>query len=134
VHYHDRFEHKPQSIAIALVSVCRQTRTEALALFNSLNTFRFYKLFAICKFAQMVSQQGLANTITTISIFAITATNWHEDAGTENTDATCLRLFPLLKTVHIFIARFLSPVEQILIGLTLREVTGRIALEVIFEG
>jgi hypothetical protein len=87
----------------------------------------------MCKFAHIVSQQGLANAITTISIFAITAANWYQDAGTENTDATCLRLFPLLGAVHIFMARFLSPSEQILIRLTLREVTGRMASEVIFK-
>jgi hypothetical protein len=114
------------------MSVCRQIRAETTSLFFSLNTFQLYNLPDLSRFARVLSQQGVSDAITSISISAMNAPS-HRGVPSQDSDTAWLLLFPLLESIHIFMARLIDPYRQTLIGLALRDITGRMALEITFE-
>lgn len=121
---HDR---KPQ--AFGLFMTCRQTHAEASALIFPLNTFVFQGPRQIDMFAQKMEQQNLDNIrsicLDTVGAWAInTSVGWDKDVPE-------MRLLPSLDVVHV--RRGLDRAYWDSVGLALRQVTGRMALEVIFQ-
>lgn len=108
---------------------CRQTHAEASALIFPLNTFVFQGPRQIDMFAQKMEQQNLDNIrsicLDTVGAWAInTSVGWDKDVPE-------MRLLPSLDVVHV--RRGLDRAYWDSVGLALRQVTGRMALEVIFQ-
>jgi hypothetical protein len=103
--------------------------SEAAVLIFPLNTFVFQGPRQIGLFAQRISLQNLKNIrsicLDTVGAWAIdTSVRWGNDVPE-------MRLLPSLDIVHV--RRGLDRVYWDSIGLSLRQVTGRMALEVIFQ-
>lgn len=118
----------PQPQSFYLLSVCRQIRAEASLLFFSLNSFDFSCMVNIAYFTNRVTTLEKRDAIRSIRLDSFQV-QWI----TGSTRNGCPTLSLLRQLDEIYVTGSYATSERAVTGMALRDMTGRMALEVFFE-